>query len=291
MDKPRATTVALACYFCFADIILISQCTYYNTLNSRRRSRSTQRRRRLSSTATNDTDATAVSEDPSEEDPLLSGRSRRRSESLGLPGSHRRHSVRRRESNLDPLTRIITGEDDTPDSNPWLHNSLSLVAVWVVGASGWFYWATRWAPGTCPMACPSMVVMNSPSARPEKMIGMVLGYISAVCYLWYASPFLISPPSSPLKQPNWALADRAKSARIPQIIKNYQEKSCEGLALLFFLLSLTGNFTYGASVISYSQGSRLLHTRPSLAARLGGYHGGRLRDIRAVQNILSGSAS
>ena len=44
-----------------------------------------------------------------------------------------------------------------------------------------------------------------------------------------------------------------RSARIPQIIKNYQEKSCEGLALLFFLLSLTGNFTYGASVMVYSQ--------------------------------------
>jgi uncharacterized protein with PQ loop repeat len=43
------------------------------------------------------------------------------------------------------------------------------------------------------------------------------------------------------------------SARIPQIIKNYREKSCEGLALLFFLLSLTGNFTYGASVMAYSQ--------------------------------------
>lgn len=43
------------------------------------------------------------------------------------------------------------------------------------------------------------------------------------------------------------------SARIPQIIKNYREKSCEGLALLFFLLSLTGNFTYGASVMVYSQ--------------------------------------
>lgn len=48
----------------------------------------------------------------------------------------------------------------------------------------------------------------------------------------------------------WVFGD---SARIPQIIKNYREKSCEGLALLFFLLSLTGNFTYGASVMAYSQ--------------------------------------
>jgi uncharacterized protein with PQ loop repeat len=44
----------------------------------------------------------------------------------------------------------------------------------------------------------------------------------------------------------------SSSARIPQIIKNYQEKSCSGLALLFFLLSLMGNATYGASILSHS---------------------------------------
>ncbi|KAK0655863.1 PQ loop repeat-domain-containing protein [Cercophora newfieldiana] len=217
------TAVALACYFCFADIVLISQCSYYNALNARRRSRST-RRRRLSSTETHDTDTTAVA-DEDEEEPLLNRSRRRRSESLGLPGSHRRHSVRRSESNLDPLTRIITGEDDTPDSNPWLHNSLSLVAVWVVGATGWFisYKMGAWdvADGV-PDTGDDLLLAD----KPEKAIGMVLGYFSALCYL---------------------------CARIPQIIKNYQEKSCEGLALLFFLLSLTGNFTYGASVMSYSQ--------------------------------------
>ncbi|KAK1833114.1 putative vacuolar amino acid transporter YPQ1 [Podospora conica] len=220
--KLAPTTVALASYFCFADLVLITQCSYYNALNARRRSRST-RRRRLSSTATHDTDATAVSDGEPEEEPLLSRSRRRRSESLGLPGSHRRHSVRRGESNLDPLTRIITGEDDTPDSNPWLHNTLSIVAVWVVGAAGWFisYKMGAWDGGV-----PDVDDGGSPAAMPEKQIGMVLGYFSAVCYL---------------------------CARIPQIIKNYQEKSCEGLALLFFLLSLTGNFTYGASVMSYSQ--------------------------------------
>ncbi|KAK1758596.1 putative vacuolar amino acid transporter YPQ1 [Echria macrotheca] len=215
------TAVALACYFCLADLILITQCSYYNTVNARRRARSLHRRRH-SSTATRDTDATAVSD---EEEPLLRSASRRRrSESIGLPGSHRRHSVRRRESNLDPLTRIITGEDDTPDSNPWLHNAFSLVAVWVVGGAGWFvsYKMGAWdVSDGVPDAGDGLA-----NAQPEKIIGMVLGYISAICYL---------------------------CARIPQIIKNYQEKSCEGLALLFFLLSLTGNFTYGASVLAYSQ--------------------------------------
>ena len=54
------------------------------------------------------------------------------------------------------------------------------------------------------------------------------------------------------------------SARIPQIIKNYRERSCEGtmtsyhtslqelttigLSLLFFIFSLLGNASYGAGV-------------------------------------------
>jgi uncharacterized protein with PQ loop repeat len=60
------------------------------------------------------------------------------------------------------------------------------------------------------------------------------------------------------------------SARVPQIIKNYREKSCEGLALLFFLLSLTGNFTYGASLIAYSQKKQYILTAlPWLLGSLG----------------------
>lgn len=57
---------------------------------------------------------------------------------------------------------------------------------------------------------------------------------------------------------------------MPQIVKNYREKSCEGLALLFFLLSLTGNFTYGASLIAYSQKKKYILTAlPWLLGSLG----------------------
>ncbi len=171
------TAIALASYFCIADIVLISQCLYYNALNARRRSRGlNRRRRRYPSTATNgtvDSDATAVSEG-TEEEPLL-----QRSDSTGLPGSHRRHSIRHSESNLDPLSRIITGEDDTPDSNPWLHNALSIGAVWLVGTAGWFisYKMGAWnvedsAPGD-----------ELAPDQPIAMIGVILGYASAVCYL------------------------------------------------------------------------------------------------------------
>jgi len=42
------------------------------------------------------------------------------------------------------------------------------------------------------------------------------------------------------------------SARIPQIIKNYRERSCEGLSLLFFVFSLLGNASYGAGILFHS---------------------------------------
>lgn len=91
--------------------------------------------------------------------------------------------MRRRESTLDPLTRIVTGEDDTPDSNPWLHNALSLVAVWVVGAAGWFisYKMGAWdVEDGLPDGGDKTV-----SQEPQAVIGMILGYFSALCYLWY----------------------------------------------------------------------------------------------------------
>nr|XP_036580795.1 vacuolar amino acid transporter YPQ3-like protein 1 [Colletotrichum truncatum]KAF6788867.1 vacuolar amino acid transporter YPQ3-like protein 1 [Colletotrichum truncatum] len=219
------TAVALASYFCFADLVLITQCLYYNTKNTRRAAR------RRSSAAVTATDAP----EPTEHEPLLS---RRRSSSAGLPGSHRRHAVHH-ENSLDPLRKMVTGEDETPDSNPWLHNTLSIVAVYLVGAAGWFisYKVGAWDSPDVDIGTP-----DEAQGTFEK-IGLVLGYISAVLYL---------------------------CARIPQILKNYREKSCEGLALLFFLLSLTGNLTYGASLVAFKQDKAyLLNALPWLLGSLG----------------------
>ncbi|KJR82692.1 vacuolar membrane pq loop repeat protein [Sporothrix schenckii 1099-18] len=249
------TAVALAFYFCIADIVLITQCLYYNTKSARRDRllRQGRTRRRSSSTAVagqsgdDDVSEEVISEEGEEDEddsPLLA---RRRSSSIGLPGSHRRHSIRRSESSLDPLRRIITGEDETPDSNPWLHNTLSLVAVWIVGALGYFvsYRMGAW-DATDPVDGGGGNAANPAPSKEDDVyakIGLALGYCSAVFYL---------------------------CARIPQILKNYREKSCEGLALLFFLLSLTGNFTYGASLVAYSQdGKYLLNALPWLLGSLG----------------------
>lgn len=78
---------------------------------------------------------------------------------------------------------MITGEDETPDSNPWLHNTVSVVAVWIVGAGGWFvsYKMGAWNVGdSAPDAGDEL-----DAAEPVAIIGMVLGYFSALCYLWY----------------------------------------------------------------------------------------------------------
>lgn len=87
-----------------------------------------------------------------------------------------------------------------------------------VGAAGW---AIAWKSGVWvpqPTSTPD-------DAEPIALGAEILGYASAICYL---------------------------GARIPQIIKNQREKSCEGLSLLFFMLSLLGNATYGAGILFHS---------------------------------------
>ncbi|EGS22916.1 uncharacterized protein CTHT_0013940 [Thermochaetoides thermophila DSM 1495] len=246
------SAIALACYFCINDLILISQCTYYNTINARRRARHQQhhhqRRHRRSSSShprpehTDDT-ATASSSNalPTEYDPLLPARHESHHRNHHHHPHHHHHHHHHQEE--DALIRIITGGSattadgasvdgenntsaDTSGPSGWVYNTISLLAVWVMGIAGWFvsYKMGAWEP-----SAPSgpeggddsgIISPNGPGTGdqdPLKTVGMVLG------------------------------------ARIPQIIKNYRSKSCEGLALLFFLLSLTGNFTYGASVLAYSQ--------------------------------------
>lgn len=71
----------------------------------------------------------------------------------------------------------------------------------------------------------------------------VLGYISAVAYL---------------------------GARLPQIYKNYKNKSCEGTAILFFILSTMGNVTYGVGILAHSlEKQYLLENAPWLIGSLG----------------------
>jgi len=216
------TVIALAVYFCFADFVLISQCLYYNHVNDVR----AKRHLSIQSTTSHD----------SENSPLLTRR--RSSDTIGLPGSHRRRSsAMSQNQRRDSFTKILE-EEESNEGNVWMRNTLSILGVIAVGALGW---AIAWASGVWK---PTPEDINIPQASDKTPFGAeFLGYFSAVLYL---------------------------GARIPQIVKNYRDKSCDGLALLFFLLSLMGNATYGLGILCHSlEREYLITNTPWLIGSLG----------------------
>lgn len=99
------------------------------------------------------------------------------------------------------------------------NNIFLLLGVAFIGSLSWLL---AWKSGLWN------VTVGDGKKQSISWIGTSLGYISAVLYL---------------------------GARVPQILKNYNNKSCTGLSILFFLLSLMGNITYGAGV-------SILHSLP-----------------------------
>ncbi|KAF2206567.1 hypothetical protein CERZMDRAFT_52876 [Cercospora zeae-maydis SCOH1-5] len=211
------TVIALAVYFCFLDLILISQCLYYLGVKKRRAAAEaggrspTSRRRRF-------TDVT--------------------DENLGMPGSRRASSAMQRQrtntsDHIDSLSKIL---EEPKTAKTWLKNALSIVLILAAGTAGW---AIAWRAGVWQ---PTPVGEEGSDAHTP--IGAeILGYISAVAYL---------------------------GARIPQIIKNQRERSCEGLSLLFFMLSLLGNLSYGAGILFHSVEQKyMIKNLPWLIGSLG----------------------
>lgn len=230
------TVIALAVYFCFADLILIAQCVYYLGLKKKRAApQAGENNNNNNNHSVAVGNAVMQRTESSEVTPLLNGNAnggskgpqspthsaKRRltdvtEDNLGLPGSRRSsNAMQRQRTNTnerrDSLTKIL---EEPTSTRTWLKNSLSIFLVAAVGAAGWAvaFKAGAWRP----------TPVGQEGSEDETPIGAeILGYISAVCYL---------------------------GARIPQIIKNQRERSCDGLSLLFFLLSLLGNLTYGAGV-------------------------------------------
>jgi solute carrier family 66 (lysosomal lysine-arginine transporter), member 1 len=194
--------VAIGVYFCIADGVLIGQCMYYSVRNRRREGKALLARERGESVAqgmhANGHVVPVVVNEVDEEEPLLK---RTRTNSMTIPGSMERRysgtSQRRRSSNAahnDHLAKILE-ESDESGTRLWFKNAVSIVAIVVIGAAGWAmaYESGAWKPSP-----------TYNDAEPEDMAkgAQVLGYLSAVAYL---------------------------GARIPQIIKNARDKSCEGM--------------------------------------------------------------
>lgn len=125
-----------------------------------------------------------------------------------------------------------------------LSNTLSILAVILVGTLAWFiaYKTGTWKPSPPPL--PHAPESSHPTGDDSNPFGaQFLGYASAILYL---------------------------TARLPQIYKNYREQSCEGLSLLFFILSLMGNATYGGGILCHSlEGRYVVKNVPWLIGSLG----------------------
>lgn len=139
-------------YFCVADFLLISQCLYYNAINARR--------------AAEEAEAT-------EEAPLL---------------GERRMSHRRSVSSED-AGKIALAGDELLERSSWSSNAASLLAVYVVGFAGWYL---SYKAGAYNETDPVVFNTVEVSADLLEKIGMVLGYFSAVCYLWYVLQLWVS---------------------------------------------------------------------------------------------------
>ena len=146
------TVVALAVYFCFADIALILQCLYYKNIYGRHPT------------------PQLLSSEETITDPLLG----RKNGDLGPPSSRRNSST----SNVRRISQVsseVVHEEHGP-KNSWIRNLVSALLVCSVGILAWIIlWkAGLWVPS------PDVETLSLNEAAIEAEF---LGYLSAACSL------------------------------------------------------------------------------------------------------------
>jgi solute carrier family 66 (lysosomal lysine-arginine transporter), member 1 len=203
------TVIAIAVYFCVADGVLIAQCAYYNWVNGRKGEGMGEGGRGTKDGAIGGVGGSVEHTNVDvigEEEPLLS---RQRSGSITIPGSQMRRrtmsssgssaGARRRSSQShDVLARILEENDGQGGTRLWMRNLLSILGIMTVGTAGW---AIAWGSGAWTPTPVGSGGASGGGGDTGPLGAQVLGYLSAAAYL---------------------------GARIPQIVKNAREKSCEG---------------------------------------------------------------
>ncbi|QLG74995.1 hypothetical protein HG535_0H03220 [Zygotorulaspora mrakii] len=122
----------------------------------------------------------------------------------------------------------VAQESDNNGSSPEVRAKRYLsdsVVVCVVVLSGFFSWYISYCNNPNP---------TKDGSSPEveiNWLAQIFGYASAVLYL---------------------------GSRVPQILLNFERKSCEGISFLFFLFACLGNTTFIISVLAISVSPRYL---------------------------------
>jgi len=159
-----------------------------------------------------------------------------RRSSVDVPGSRRRSSAHSHGASL-PAIDERRARRRWP---AWAANLAAVLGLCALGSGGWAaaYAVGAWQPDSTDISAPP-----GRAGEADDSAAVALGYVSAACYL---------------------------GARLPQIAKNARDRSCAGLSLLFFVLSVTGNATYGAQILCHStRRAYVLTNLPWLIGSLG----------------------
>ena len=162
------TVTALALYYCFADVVIMSQILYYHRLSKRQNAMEIDRR--LFYEQRNHVDVTAHS-NPTQ--PLLP----RRESMSTLSTMYRRQFVsRRRDSLLALIKRKLSTQAAVT------RNMLAIYGTCLAGTLGWFI---AWRTGVWKARD------EAPGKAVQNIGAEILGYISAVLYLSARIPQII----------------------------------------------------------------------------------------------------
>ncbi len=156
------TVIALAVYFCIADTALIIQCLYYRQINISR------------------TDHLEISYSQTDDanEPLLGPRVGEADPSDSYTRQARRSSASHPEQNGDaePATHLVI-QNHQQGAPTWVKNTVAVLAVCAIGATGW---VILWKTGIWK---PTIDEIEKPDVGSDSIGALVLGYISAICYL------------------------------------------------------------------------------------------------------------
>ena len=146
------TVVALAIYFCVADTVLIVQCLYYKRITFQK--------------------AAVQSSIESPRQPLLA----RKASAVGLPGLRRESAVSYQDRESERFSPEVPFSDQEWVGNGVYKNVLCVLAVCAIGVAGWAlsYQIGVWTPAN---------EHRGADTTTQNAGALILGYISAMCYL------------------------------------------------------------------------------------------------------------